>query len=208
MNESGCTTRHDEVIIAVKKHLSTNLLNDPKNVDDILVVRKISNKRRINLACTYDLPNASLYNWNEEKHLQVCDLIKSRSKKNITTTITGNINLLSCLHWKAMTSSDADKNNCLKFYLEENIEKALIFSDVLGNSKQLDVFLMNAPHFWIHSITIIETNSGHLFNMNKKNVLKIWPIQQSSKYNKWEIQKSNNKYAHCRTDWVQFNQSD
>ena len=50
MNEVGFTARHCGVKKAAKKQFKTNLLNDPENEVDFLVVQITPNNLRINIA--------------------------------------------------------------------------------------------------------------------------------------------------------------
>ena len=51
-----------------------------------------------------------------------------------------------------MISCDKDEQNCLSLFNEKHFEQTLKFSNVLDNSKQVDVFVTSEPQFLINSI--------------------------------------------------------
>ena len=85
---------------------------------------------------------------SKQKFEDLTQTLKFSEKKTKPKSIiiTGDLNF-STTDWKQMSSPDELDNTWLNYFVDENFQQMLNFTDLLGYKKQLDVFLTNEPQF-------------------------------------------------------------
>ena len=118
--------------------------------------------------------------------------------------VTGDINFLST-DWKIMHSSDEYENDCLNLLTELNFEQVFDFRDLTGNTKQLDVFMVNEPQLWIESN--IDNTPGNQYKIGNAKCSDHYPFRTKFFFS---VNKSETirlaKFALNNVDWQKLNE--
>ena len=103
-----------------------------------------------------------------------------------------------------MSSPDELDNTWLNYFVDENFEQMLNFTDFLGSTEQLDVFLTNEPQFWINSKVEIKISNNYALNNKKCSDHYAYITRYKCNYDQ-ATDRSRPKYAYKRIDWINFN---
>ena len=130
--------------MAVKDNIQSKELFVKNTCEYCLIVKINTKNDPILIFCIYSPPKGSPDRWCKQKFEDLTQTLKFLEKKTKPKSIiiTGDLNF-STTDWKQM-SSPGD-NTWLNYFIDENFEQMLNFTDFLGYKKQLDVFLTNEP---------------------------------------------------------------
>ena len=200
-------SKHGGVLIAVHKSIKSKeiLVNNPG--DDYVIVQLTSQSKKFLIACIYNPPQNSPYNWSASKVQEFFSVLlaKKKSYKCQFVIITGDINLPNT-KWSNMESSCDYENEWLQAMQSHNFEQTLRFEDQIGNAKQLDVFLIDDPQYWISSA--IDFNTFQNYSLNEKRCSDHLAYSNKIFHDvQVDAKKQKTTYAYNRTDWEKFNES-
>ena len=200
-------SKHGGVLIAVHKSIKSKeiLVNNPG--DDYVIVQLTSQSKKFLIACIYNPPQNSPYNWSASKVQEFFSVLlaKKKSYKCQFVIITGDINLPNT-KWSNMESSCDYENEWLQAMQSHNFEQTLRFEDQIGNAKQLDVFLIDDPQYWISSA--IDFNTFQNYSLNEKRCSDHLAYSNKIFHDVLvDAKKQKATYAYNRTDWEKFNES-
>ena len=144
-------SKHGGVLVAVKDNIQSKELFVKNTWEGCLIVKINTKTDSILIVCIYNPPKGSPYRWCKQKFEDLTQTLKFLEKKTKpkSVIITGDLNF-STTDWKQISSPDELDNTGLNYFVDENFEQMLNFTDLLGYKKQLDVFLTNEPQFWIN----------------------------------------------------------
>ena len=154
--------------MAVKDNIQSKELFVKNTYEDCLIVKINTKNDSILIVCIYNAPKGSPYRWCKQKFEDLTQTLKFLEKKTKPKSIIiiGDLNF-STTDWKQMSSPDELDDIWLNYFIDENFEQMLNFTDLLGYKKQLDVFLTNEPQFWINSKIEFKISNNYALN-NKK----------------------------------------
>ena len=177
-----------------------------KNTCEGCLIVKINTKNdSILIVCIYNPPKGSPYRWCKQKFEDLTQTLKFLEKKAKPKSIiiTGDLNF-STTDWKQMSSPDELDNTWLNYFVDENFEQMLNFTDLLGFKKQLDVFLTNEPQFWINSKIETKISNNYALNNKKCSDHYAYITRYECNYDQAN-DRSRPKYAYKRIDCIKFN---
>ena len=148
--------------MAVKNNIRSKELFVKNTCEGCLIVKINTKNDSILIVCIYNPPKGRPYRWCKQKFEDLTQTLKFLEKKTKPKSIiiTGDLNV-STTDWKQMSSPDELVNIWLNYFVDENFEQILNFTDFLGS-----VLLTNEPQFWINSK--IETKISNNYALNNK----------------------------------------
>ena len=203
-SKSG-VSKHGGVLVAVKDNIQSEELFVKNTYEDCLISKINTKNDSILIVCIYNAPKDSPYRWCKQKFEDLTQTLKYLEKKTKPKSIiiAGDLNFLTT-DWKKMSSPDELDDTWLNYFIDENFEQRLNFTNLLGYKKQLDFFLTNKPQFWINSKIEFNISYNYALN-NKKSPDHYAYITRYECNHDHATNRSRPKYAHKRIDWINFN---